>query len=209
MPKKSLKSPGAVLKSLIDEYQLNPNKLALAIKLNQTTIRQIVIGKAKISVPVALRLAKYFGKKTEYWLELQDEYDLAQAAQDKELSQIIKDIKKAGKPAPAPKTAKTKTAKTETPKKRGRKPGASKEKTAVIVKTKNNEKPAKAPRAVKVSEPKKRGRKPKVKQAEEPIQEKKFVPRHVLIKKNDIAPPSPPPVEPGPADFFPDLPTGE
>jgi addiction module HigA family antidote len=200
MPKKSLNSPGAVLKSLIDEYQLNPNKLALAIKLNQTTIRQIVLGKAKISVPVALRLAKYFGKTAAFWLDLQTEYDLLQAVQDKELAKVLKDIKKAGTPAPQSKTGKTKTAKEEAPKKRGRKPAAAKEKAVATAKPKKNEKPAKAPKAVKTLEPKTRGRKPKVKQAAEPIQEIKFVPHVELIKKNDIVPPAPPPLP----DFFPD-----
>jgi addiction module HigA family antidote len=91
MPKSS-KSPGAVLQSLLDQYHLNPNRLGKEIKLSQSAVRQVVIGKARISAPVALRLEKYFGKKAEYWLDLQIQEDLAEAAKDKQLSGILKTV---------------------------------------------------------------------------------------------------------------------
>jgi addiction module HigA family antidote len=100
MPKPANQTPGAVLQSLLDEYQLNPGKLGEAIKLSQSAVRQVVIGKTRISVPVALRLAKYFGNTAEYWIDLQNKYDLAEAAKDSELSAVLKGISKAKKPAP-------------------------------------------------------------------------------------------------------------
>jgi addiction module HigA family antidote len=105
MAKLAVQSPGTVLKALMDEYQLNPTKLAEAIKLNQSTVRQISIGKTKISVPVALRFAKYFGNTAEYWLNLQIQYDLSEAVKDSELAEILKGIQKA-KPVPAAKDEK-------------------------------------------------------------------------------------------------------
>jgi addiction module HigA family antidote len=91
MPK-SLQSPGTVLQSLLDQYHLNPNRLGKEIKLSQSAVRQIVIGKARISAPVALRLAKYFGKKAEYWLDLQTQYDINAASQDKKLAVVLKAV---------------------------------------------------------------------------------------------------------------------
>jgi addiction module HigA family antidote len=111
MPK-SLQSPGDVLKSLLDQYQLNPNRLGKEIKLSQSAVRQIVIGKSRISAPVALRLAKYFGKKAEYWLDLQVQYDLNTASKNKQLSAVLKTIGGAKKPAPVKTTRKPAPAKT-------------------------------------------------------------------------------------------------
>jgi addiction module HigA family antidote len=130
----SLKSPGAVLQSLLDQYQLNPNRLGKEIKLSQSAVRQIVIGKARISAPVALRLAKYFGKKAEYWLELQIQYDLSAASKDKKLSALLKTVGDVKKFTPAKKAAKK-----AAPKKAGAK-GA---------------KAAKKPRAAKAAKPRK------------------------------------------------------
>jgi addiction module HigA family antidote len=100
MPKSAVQAPGAVLQSYLDEYQLNPGKLGEAVKLSQSAVRQVVIGKTRISVPVALRLAKYFGNTPEYWIELQNKFDLAEAAKDSDLTSVLKGISKAKKPAP-------------------------------------------------------------------------------------------------------------
>jgi addiction module HigA family antidote len=98
MPK--LQSPGGVLQSLLDEYQLNPNKLASEIQVSQSAVRQVIIGKTKISVKFALRLAKYFGNTPKYWLDLQAEYDLDEAAKDAALRDSLKTISKVKKPSP-------------------------------------------------------------------------------------------------------------
>jgi addiction module HigA family antidote len=131
MPKLS-KSPGEVLQSLLDQYHLNPNRLGKEIKLSQSAVRQIVIGKARISAPVALRLEKYFGKKAEFWLSLQVQYDLADAAKDKKLSGILKsigDVKEFVPSKPARKTAKKTGAKRKAagrPAKSAKKPARAK-----------------------------------------------------------------------------------
>jgi addiction module HigA family antidote len=98
MPK-STKTPGAVLMSLISEYGLNPNSLAKALGVSQTTIRVIIFDKIGISVPNALRLAKFFATTPDFWLDLQKENDLIEASKDKELQIALKNIKKAEKPA--------------------------------------------------------------------------------------------------------------
>jgi addiction module HigA family antidote len=132
--------PGEVLKSFIDEFDYNPSKLAGAIKANQATIRLVTLNKAKITVPLALRLAKFFGNKVEFWIELQTQYDLFEAAQDKELGDILKSIDKVKKPAAKP------AAKPAGPAKKAAKPGASKPPAAKKAPAKAAKKPKPAPK---------------------------------------------------------------
>ena len=110
MPKTG-KTPATVLISLMDEYQLNPFSLSKALKLSPSTARLLVTGKSKITVPVALRLAKLFGQKPSFWLDLQKEADLNEAAKDKKLMAAIKNITKAQKPKKPVKTLAKKKAK--------------------------------------------------------------------------------------------------
>ncbi|MDR0399623.1 MAG: HigA family addiction module antidote protein [Treponema sp.] len=90
-------SPSAVFKSYLEEYNLTASKVAADIKLSQSSIRLLIGGRLKISVPIALRLAKYFGNKAEYWLNLQNAYELAESARDPELAPLLKTIPKAKK----------------------------------------------------------------------------------------------------------------
>ena len=110
MPKITAKDPGTVLKEFLEEYQLNPSKMGVAVKLSQSTIRQITLNKIRISIPIALRFAKFFGNSADFWIELQTKYELAETAKDAGLQGILKGIEKAKKPAPgakpAPKAAK-------------------------------------------------------------------------------------------------------
>jgi len=72
-------TPAIVLQSLMGEYQLNPFSLSKEIHLSNIAVRLLVIGKSKVSVSIALRLAKLFGQTPAYWLDLQREADLNEA----------------------------------------------------------------------------------------------------------------------------------
>jgi len=97
MPKSQ--TPASVLQSLMDEYQLNPFSLAKAINLSNSAVRLLVIGKSKVTVPTALRLAKFFGQTPAFWLDLQREADISEASKDQELQNTLKTILKAKKPS--------------------------------------------------------------------------------------------------------------
>jgi addiction module HigA family antidote len=99
MPKVQ-ETPAAALKSLMDEYQISLSKLAELIKYNTQSIRNLIVGKASITPLSALRLAKLFGTKPEYWLDLQTKADIAKASADPELIESLKSINRAVKPAP-------------------------------------------------------------------------------------------------------------
>ena len=96
-------TPASVLITLMEEYQLNPFSLSKEINLSQSSVRQLVTGKSKVTVPTALRLAKYFEQSPDYWLDLQRAKDIKDAQNDKELMALVKGIPKAKKPVAKPK----------------------------------------------------------------------------------------------------------
>ena len=53
-------------------------RLAKETKLSQTRISQIVHMNRAITAETALRFSKYFGTSAEFWLGLQNDYDLEQ-----------------------------------------------------------------------------------------------------------------------------------
>lgn len=104
-----LESPGTFLTQLLEKNKLNPFRLSKDIHLSQSAVRLIALGKTRISVPVAMRLAKYFGTSPEDWLLMQMQWDIAEASKDKGLTDIVRNISRfksspaSGKKAPASK----------------------------------------------------------------------------------------------------------
>ena len=58
-----------------------------------TRVSQILKGRRRITADTALRLSRYFGNSAEFWLGIQDEYDLRD--QDDELSDELARIPRA------------------------------------------------------------------------------------------------------------------
>ncbi|MCL2196404.1 MAG: HigA family addiction module antitoxin [Treponema sp.] len=94
---KTKQSPGSLLLEFIEKYQLNCNRLSKEIKCSQTALRLISLDKSRITTSIAVRLAKYFSTKPEFWLLAQMDYDLEKAANNKTLAKALKGISKAGK----------------------------------------------------------------------------------------------------------------
>ena len=95
--KKTKETPGAVLKSLLVKHGLNCNRLAKAIGMSNAMVRLLILDKSPISVPAALRLAKFFKNEPEFWLTIQMNHDLAKTALDKDLAKeisVITDVSK-------------------------------------------------------------------------------------------------------------------
>jgi addiction module HigA family antidote len=69
--------PGEVLmEDFIQGFGITQNKLAVSIGVPPRRINEIVHGKRSITADTALRLARYFGTSAQFWLNLQDHYDL-------------------------------------------------------------------------------------------------------------------------------------
>ena len=84
--------PGAILyEEFMEPLGITAYKLCKEIKVQQTAISQIIKGKRRITVDMALRLSRYFGNSAQFWLNLQNHFDL-ELAEDKKgniISEII------------------------------------------------------------------------------------------------------------------------
>jgi len=85
-------TPGGVLKTLLDKNDLNCNRLAKAINMSNAMVRLLLLDKSPISLTAALRLAKFFKTKPEFWLNLQMKYDLEKAAASKSIARELAGI---------------------------------------------------------------------------------------------------------------------
>jgi addiction module HigA family antidote len=76
-------SPGEMLtEEFLKPLAMTQHQLALAIRVPANRIGQIVRGTRAISPDTALRLSRYFGNSPEFWLNLQQAYDLSRARED-------------------------------------------------------------------------------------------------------------------------------
>jgi addiction module HigA family antidote len=146
MAKTTVLVPGTVLKGLLESYHIPVTKISEDIGLSPSAIRQLVNNKLKISTIIALKLAKYFDKKPEYWIGLQTGYELSLFQKDAKVIAALKTVPKAQKqPAPAPKKAAAPAPKKSPKAKAGAKPAAPKKPAAARKPAAPKAKPAAAP----------------------------------------------------------------
>jgi addiction module HigA family antidote len=77
-------TPGEILaEEFMKPLRLSSNALALALHVPATRIQAIVNGKRAITAETALRLSRYFGNSAEFWLNLEQHYELDVARREK------------------------------------------------------------------------------------------------------------------------------
>jgi addiction module HigA family antidote len=84
--------PGEILlEEFLIHLEISAYRLAKDTFIPQTRISEIIKGKRRITADTALRFAKYFGTSPNFWLGLQDDFDLEEEAFQKsnELNNII------------------------------------------------------------------------------------------------------------------------
>jgi antitoxin HigA-1 len=79
----------------ITEVYLEPNnlsgrELAATLGVSASTLNRILTGTSAVSPEMALRLSKALGRSPESWLAMQSNYDLWQARQHVELTNVGK-----------------------------------------------------------------------------------------------------------------------
>ena len=67
---------------------ISQNALARALKVPPRRINEIIHGKRGITVDTALRLSRHFGTSVQFWIGLQDDYEL-DVAEDSQLVERI------------------------------------------------------------------------------------------------------------------------
>ena len=68
--------PGRILREDMQDEQISINGLAQAIRVPANRISLIVNEKRGITADTAARLGRYFGTSPQYWLNIQNRFDL-------------------------------------------------------------------------------------------------------------------------------------
>ena len=75
-------TPGEILlEEFIKPLKISAYRLAKDTGIPATRVSQILKGKRKITADTALRLSKYFGNSADFWMGIQDEFDLREEVQ--------------------------------------------------------------------------------------------------------------------------------
>ena len=70
-------TPGEILgEEFLQPMNISAYRLAKDTGMPATRVSQILKGKRRITADTALRLSRYFGNSADFWLGIQDEYDL-------------------------------------------------------------------------------------------------------------------------------------
>ncbi|HVW86923.1 MAG TPA: HigA family addiction module antitoxin, partial [Bryobacteraceae bacterium] len=69
--------PGKILAQDMRDEEISINSLAQSIRVPANRISLIVNGKRSITADTAMRLARFFGTSPQYWMNIQNHYDLA------------------------------------------------------------------------------------------------------------------------------------
>ena len=83
--------PGEILRELyLEPLDMAPYVLAKHLNVPRTRVERIITEKTGVTTDTAMRLAKFFKTAPEFWLNLQNAYDIKIAAQvmESDLAQI-------------------------------------------------------------------------------------------------------------------------
>src|SRR5467141_2986607 len=85
--------PGEILREdFMKPLGLSVNKLAVELHVPATRIGEIVHERRRITAETALRLARYFKTNAEFWLNLQNFYDLEVTRRSGKVSEIDRQV---------------------------------------------------------------------------------------------------------------------
>ena len=87
-------TPGEILnEEFLKPMQITAYRLAQDTGMPATRISQILKGRRRITADTALRLSAYFGNSAEFWMGIQDEYELR--AEQERLEEELQKIPRA------------------------------------------------------------------------------------------------------------------
>lgn len=82
--------PGEILlEEFLKPLNISAYRLAKETKIPQTRISEIIKNKRRITAGTALRFGKFFGNSPQFWLGLQNDYDL-----EEEKNRLGEELKK-------------------------------------------------------------------------------------------------------------------
>ena len=68
--------PGEALNEFLEDYGLSQSQLARELRVPVRRINTIVRGERGITADTAVRLARYFGNRADFWLGLQELFEI-------------------------------------------------------------------------------------------------------------------------------------
>ncbi|MCU0857534.1 MAG: HigA family addiction module antitoxin [Pontiellaceae bacterium] len=71
--------PGEALQEFLDDCGLSQSALARELRVPVRRINTIIRGERSLTADTAVRLAKFFGNRADFWLGLQEIYDIREA----------------------------------------------------------------------------------------------------------------------------------
>lgn len=71
--------PGEILRDELEELEMSPHALARALVVPPNRITAILKGQRGITADTALRLSRYFGTTPQFWMNLQQTFELRTA----------------------------------------------------------------------------------------------------------------------------------
>ena len=75
--------PGEVLKDELDALGITPTELARQIDVPANRLTRIAQGKRALTGDTALRLGHWFGTDPQFWMNLQAQFELVTAREEK------------------------------------------------------------------------------------------------------------------------------
>ena len=69
--------PGIFLQELLEDSDITAYRLAKDTHMPATRVSEILKLRRSVTVDTAMRLSAYFGTTAQYWLNLQNSFDLA------------------------------------------------------------------------------------------------------------------------------------
>jgi antitoxin HigA-1 len=87
--------PGEILlEEFLKPLNISAYRLSKDTRMPATRVSQILKGRRRITADTALRLSRYFGNSADFWMGIQDEFDLRQEAEriEDDLNRIPKAV---------------------------------------------------------------------------------------------------------------------
>ena len=82
--------PGVVLKDELAEFGVSPTEFARQINVPPNRVSQIIAGKRSITGDTALRFGHWFGIDPQFWMNLQNQFELSSA--DQRVGAVVREL---------------------------------------------------------------------------------------------------------------------
>jgi addiction module HigA family antidote len=87
-------TPGEILvEEFLEPMNISAYRLSKDTGMPATRVSQIIKGRRRITADTALRLSRYFGNSADFWLGIQDEFDLRE--QEEQIEEELASIPRA------------------------------------------------------------------------------------------------------------------